>query len=129
MLNSLTSNFPGIVEPRNSAFQEDDWFPGSRVGCSQVHGGVMAGSGYLIDNLHYQDEILAAVENKVGQQVQGGDMEAHALAKTAGFYAVKKWAVVKGIADWADGRKHKSYQPFAAAMAVRFVQVLLNGMD
>ena len=103
------------------------WFPsGSRDGVAKVDGGLLIGAGFLIDDLQRREEIIAAVELRAAEKVRGGDMESYALARTAAWHSVEEWIVVKGISDWADGKKHKAFQPLAAAMAVRVVQALLG---
>ena len=74
-----------------------------------VHSGALLSGEKLVDDPVFKKELL----DKHPQAI-GGEMEAAGLYASA---ARKKldWIVVKGVADWGDGKKHKKYQKLAAA--------------
>jgi len=79
--------------------------------CSKHVGPLLSGDK-LIDNVDFKSSILEKYPNAIGGEMEG-----------AGFWAAaerarKHWIIVKSVCDWADGEKHKSYQPMAAASAV-----------
>ncbi len=56
----------------------------------------------LIDDRTFRDEVIALT----GVEAVGGEMEAHGLVRACQS-ARTDWLVIKGIADFADGRKPK----------------------
>ncbi len=87
-------------------------------------GGLLSGEK-LIDSLDYREELKA----RVGQDdIVGGEMEATGLATALDGHATQ-WLVVKGICDFADGRKTKDKerrQKDAAACAADVVKALID---
>jgi nucleoside phosphorylase len=61
-------------------------------------------------------------------QALGGDMEGVGLAAAAVRHGMP-WVLVKAICDWADGKKHNTHQPLAAAAAVSLVHHVLSQTD
>ncbi len=82
-------------------------------------GKLLSGSK-LLDNADEKKELMARYPEAIG-----GEMEA------AGIWAAAarnhtEWAIVKGVCDWADGKKHKDYQEMAAASAVSLCLAVLS---
>jgi nucleoside phosphorylase len=110
--------FRNPVPPSSSALVNRfrhalDWSfqrPDSSV-CSKHVGPLLSGDK-LIDNLEFKNSLLDQYPNAVGGEMEGSGFWA------AADRARKDWIIVKGVADWADGRKHNSYQPMAVASAV-----------
>ena len=73
-------------------------------------GKLLSGSKLLDDQL----EKMALIKRYPGSI--GGEMEAAGIWAAAARNQTE-WAVVKGVCDWADGKKHKEYQEMAAASA------------
>jgi nucleoside phosphorylase len=79
--------------------------------CSKHIGPLLSGDK-LIDNIEFKDSLFTEYPTAIGGEMEG-----------AGFWAAADrarthWIIVKSVCDWADGEKHKSYQPMAAASAV-----------
>lgn len=79
--------------------------------CKKHVGQILSGEK-LIDNIVFKEELL-----KQYPLANGGEMEGTGLWSAA-QRARKKWIIVKGVCDWADGKKHDDYQAMAAASAV-----------
>ena len=87
--------------------------------CRMIVGPVLSGEK-LIDDPDFKRDLLKRYPSAVG-----GDMEG------AGLYAAAArggtaWILVKGICDWADGRKTSKHQPLAAAAATSLVLRVLS---
>lgn len=81
---------------------------GTRV---SVHTGALLSGEKLVDNPMFKKDLLARFPQAIGGEMEG-----------AGLYASSArckvdWIVVKGVADWGDGMKHKKFQKLAAAAA------------
>lgn len=79
--------------------------------CSRHVGPLLSGDK-LIDDPDFKQALLDQYPNAIGGEMEGSGFWA------AAERARRDWIVVKGVCDWADGRKHDSYQPMAAASAV-----------
>lgn len=79
--------------------------------CSRHVGPVLSGDK-LIDNSEFKNSLLNQYPNAIGGEMEGSGFWA------AADRARKHWILVKGVCDWADGRKRDSYQQMAAASAV-----------
>jgi len=79
--------------------------------CIKHVGPVLSGNK-LIDNREFKDALISQYPSAIG-----GEMEGTGLWSAA-QRARKEWILVKGVCDWADGRKHDSYHAMAAASAV-----------
>lgn len=99
----LFSRFRGAVD---WSFLRPD---GTR--CSSIVGPMLSGNK-LIDSETFKQGLLEEFPDAVG-----GDMEAAAVW-SASEKNHTAWIVVKGVCDWADGRKKGKYQEMAAAAAV-----------
>lgn len=76
------------------------------------HVGPLLSGDKLIDSLEFKSSLLDQYPNAIGGEMEGSGFWA------AADRARKDWIIVKGVCDWADGRKHNSYQQMAAASAV-----------
>jgi len=79
--------------------------------CNKHVGPILSGEK-IIDNPDFKGALLSQYPNAIG-----GEMEGTGLWSAA-QRARKEWILVKGVCDWADGRKHDSYHAMAAASAV-----------
>jgi len=79
------------------------------------HYGCLLSGEKLIDDPDYKQELMDEFTEAIG-----GEMEA-AGACAAAIRGRVEWIAVKGVADWADGKKHDGYQEMAAAAAVSLV--------
>lgn len=85
-----------------------------------LHIGPILSGEKLIDN----QEFKAALFKQFPQAI-GGEMEGAGLCAASGRVGTP-WILVKAICDWADGKKHKKYQPLAAAAAASLVHHVLS---
>lgn len=98
-----------------------DWTFASEKG-DQVRalvGPVLSGEK-LIDSEQFRDHLFEAFPQAIG-----GEMEGAGLAAVAA-HAQTEWILVKGICDWADGRKTDNHQAFAAQCAASLVHHVLS---
>jgi nucleoside phosphorylase len=84
---------------------------GSDVG---RHVGSLLSGEKLVDKLGFKNRLLNQHPEAIGGEMEGSGVAA-ASAK-AGI----EWALVKGVCDLGDGKKHKRFQEMAAAAAVHF---------
>lgn len=87
--------------------------------CAVRPGPVLSGET-LVDDLAFKAELVAAFPDAVGGEMEGRGL--YAAAQEVGV----PWILVKAISDWADGKKSKQDQPFAAAAAVDLVRAVLS---
>jgi nucleoside phosphorylase len=97
---------------------------------SKVHIGRIISAGLLVNDQEVKNHLLQLPQHQL-VDIIGGDMEAKELAHVVyqNSLKVQEWVMVKGICDWADGNKHKGYQPLAAAAASGFVKFVLSQPD
>ena len=74
----------------------------------------------LIDNPEFKAFLFEQYPQAIG-----GEMEGTGLFATSTRVGLP-WILVKGICDWGDGKKHKKYQPLAAASAASLVHHVLS---
>ena len=81
---------------------------------------------HLIDNKEIRDKYFEMYPKAIG-----GEMEGAGIYKAVSNYRGRKidGIVIKAISDWADGKKEKSWQPFAAHAAASYVHHHLNRED
>ncbi|WP_460204632.1 5'-methylthioadenosine/S-adenosylhomocysteine nucleosidase family protein [Scytonema sp. NUACC21] len=87
--------------------------------CSLIIGAVLSGEK-LVDNPNFKAQLF-----KQFPQAVGGEMEGAGLCAASGRVGTA-WILVKSICDWGDGKKHKKYQPLAAASAASLVHYVLS---
>lgn len=108
--------------------------PADKPRYAQVHLGTIISAPNLVDNLPLKRNILAAYKDK---KVVGGVMEAWALHKAAkrvedierrgeGSKRHIGVTVIKGVADYGDGSKNKTFQPLAAEAANHYAEFQLR---
>lgn len=90
--------------------------------CRKEVGPLLSGEK-LVDNLEYKNSLFSRHPNAIGGEMEG-----------AGFYAAAQrkripCILLKSICDWADGQKHKKYQPLAAATASSLLYHILSKKD
>lgn len=85
-----------------------------------VQFGVLLSGEKLVDNLDFKTALFDRHPTAIG-----GEMEGTGLAAAADSSRCE-WIVAKAICDWADGKKSKAHQAFAAAAAVSFVEHVLK---
>jgi nucleoside phosphorylase len=83
----------------------------SVVGC--YVGSVLSGEK-LVDKLRFKNRLLKQHPEAIGGEMEGSGIAA--ASQKAGI----EWALVKGVCDLGDGKKHKRFQEMAAAAAVHF---------
>lgn len=84
-----------------------------------IPGKILSGEK-LIDDLKYRKGLKAQFPKAIG-----GEMEGTGLA-SACSWDEKSWIVVKSIADWANGKKNKRYQPIAADVSFSLIYHVLS---
>lgn len=82
--------------------------------------GQLLSGNQLIDDEQAKKKLFAEFPAAIGGEMEG-----------AGFYAAASQhrvpaLLVKAICDWGDGKKHKGYQPLAAASSVSFLHFVLS---
>jgi nucleoside phosphorylase/tetratricopeptide (TPR) repeat protein len=89
----------------------------------KVHFGLVLSGEKLIDNLDFRDSLLALESEAIGGEMEGAGLYASAHDRSV------EWILVKGICDWADGKKYKNKkqrQEKAALAAAKFVILTLK---
>jgi nucleoside phosphorylase len=109
--DTLLNRFENAADWR---FQRPD---GTR--CDLIVGPVLSGEK-LIDEPSFKKSLFTAFPQAVG-----GEMEGAGLCAATGRIGTA-WILVKGICDWADGRKDSSQQPIAAAASTSLVLHILS---
>ena len=85
-----------------------------------LKGDVLSGEK-LIDNLEFCEKL-----KKMFPKAIGGEMEGTGLSSACINKDIHEWIIIKGICDWADGRKNKRAQPRAAESAMSLVFHVLS---
>ncbi len=81
-----------------------------------IHTGQILTSEKLIDNKDFRQELINSYPDAIG-----GEMEA------SGIVGIDIPSImIKGISDWADGEKTKSFQKYAATNAFLFIKHILH---
>ncbi|MCG9766198.1 5'-methylthioadenosine/S-adenosylhomocysteine nucleosidase [Vibrio alginolyticus] len=87
---------------------------------SEIHFGNLLSGNKLVDNLEYRKFLVNKFEKPIGGEMEGTGLSAKCSENGVEFI------VVKGICDWADGKKHKEWQPKAAKAAVSLCSHIFN---
>ena len=86
--------------------------------CKVIKAPLISGP-HLIDNVHDKEELFEFFPD-----AKGGEMESGAILSAihgiAGDHK-PEGIIIKAICDWADGKKNKEWQPFAAHAAASYV--------
>lgn len=90
-----------------------DWnyFLTKKRKASIISGNILSGEK-LVDNIEYRNFLKDKFPKTIG-----GEMEGSGVSSACQNQDLTEWIVIKGICDWADGQKHKGFQPKAAASA------------
>jgi len=83
----------------------------------RVHEGRILSGEKLVDSLASKTKLFAD-----HQEAIGGEMEGSGIYAAAERNGITEWIVVKAVCDWADGTKHKQYQPLAAEAAASLLE-------
>ncbi|MEK7469253.1 MAG: hypothetical protein AAB074_17905 [Planctomycetota bacterium] len=95
----------------------------------KFHGGRLLSGEKLVDNPAFKRELMIKYPEAIGGEMEGAGVFAAASRDKT------EWIVVKGVCDWADGRKHSGYQEMAAAAASSLAELVfsdpnaLNGLQ
>ena len=89
------------------------------IRCDRIIGPVLSGEK-LVDDQDFKNSLFRAFPQAVG-----GEMEGAGLCAATGRIGTA-WILVKGICDWADGKKDGRHQPLAAAAATSLVRHVLS---
>lgn len=87
--------------------------------CNKHVGPVLSGNK-LVDNPEFKDALLRQFPSAIGGEMEGAGLW------SAADRARKEWIIVKGVCDWADGRKHDRYQAMAAASAISLTHYVFS---
>jgi nucleoside phosphorylase/uncharacterized protein YjbI with pentapeptide repeats len=129
------ANRDGKLTPRETAWPASERLLQRLLACHHqprattqwptLHFGVVLSGSKLVDNLDYRNSLVALFP----QKIVGGEMEGVGLAAACNDAKVD-WVVVKGICDWADGKKNTGSkdrdQRLAADNAVAVVAMALS---
>lgn len=85
----------------------------------RVHFGLVASGNMVIKDARQRDEICKRLKEEVVDEVLCFEME------TAGVLTAFPCLAIRGICDYADAHKNKSWQPYAAAVAAAYAKELL----
>lgn len=105
------------------AFHEvPNWtFPEPELSSSvEAHYGPMFTGEKLVNSLSLRNQLLGFIPLAIGGEMEGAGVAA------AADQAKVEWIVVKGVMDWADGKKNDSYQVLAAAAATDLAYEVLS---
>lgn len=75
----------------------------------------------LVDNKPFREKLEKLFPNAIG-----GEMEASGLSSACAEKNFTQWIIVKGICDWADGKKNSAFQPKAALASMSLVFHVLS---
>jgi len=108
--NPVPTSSPALMNRFRHAL---DWDFRRPDGSSCVkHVGPILSGNKLVDNVDFKNALLNQYPNAIGGEMEGAGLW------SAAQRARKEWILVKGVCDWADGRKHDGHQAMAAASAV-----------
>lgn len=75
----------------------------------------------LIDNIEFCEKLKSLFPKAIG-----GEMEGTGLSSACMDKEITEWIIIKGICDWADGKKNKKAQPRAAESAMSLLFHVLS---
>jgi len=79
---------------------------------SNIRMGNLLSGSKLVDNIEYRKKLAGRFKKPIG-----GEMEGSGVSVVCD-HAKVEFIIAKGICDWADGEKHKEWQPKAALSSV-----------
>ena len=86
-------------------------------------GDVLSGEK-LIDNLEFCEKLKSLFPKAVGGEMEGTGLSSACMNKD-----ISEWIIIKGICDWADGKKNKKAQPIAADSAMSLLFHVLSNQN
>lgn len=89
----------------------------------KMHIGQMLSGNKLIDDPSFKQELIDRFPDSIGGEMEGAGV--FDACSRAGV----EFIVVKGVSDWADGKKHDGYQEMAAASATSLAHHVLSESD
>ncbi len=78
----------------------------------KIHYGPVLSGDKLIDSESFKQTLLENYPTAIGGEMEGAGLWASAVRNKT------EWLLVKGVCDWADGKKNDDYQELAAAASV-----------
>jgi nucleoside phosphorylase len=87
---------------------------------SEIHFGNLLSGNKLVDDLKYRTQLADKFEKPIGGEMEGTGVSA--VCNEAGV----EFIIAKGICDWADGEKHKEWQPKAAQASVSLCEHIFS---
>ena len=119
----LNRGFTYLVDNQEA---EEMHFPVAKDGREAVvHVGTIASFDMLMDNKEFRDKLRRAVPDVIGGEMEGGVlMEFKNVSET-----IVRAKIIKGIVDYGDGKKEKSWQFTAAMAAFAYTEKLLENPD
>ena len=88
---------------------------------SEIHCGPIISCPFLIKDAIFRDRILAATDNAIAGEMEGGQ-----LLKFVNQGKVKGIIVIKGVVDYGDERKKKDWQFVTAMAALQYAECKLR---
>ncbi len=104
---------------RNWKYRLNDEGEETAIDAKMIIGDVLSGEELINDNT-LRNKLQKAFPTSIGGEMEGAGLYAACTDKD------KKWILVKGICDFADGKKTDVYQPIAATAAVNLCLAVFN---
>lgn len=101
-----------------------DWNYSNRNNTPKIIPGLLLSGEKLIDNLEYKKKLLVAYPT-----AKGGEMEGYGVHTACNSKSISHWIIIKGICDFADGKKTRGKerkQKVAADASVNLCQHIFN---
>jgi len=86
-------------------------------------GDVLSGEK-LIDDLEFCEKLKNLFPKAIGGEMEGTGLSSACMDKD-----ISEWIIIKGICDWADGKKNKKAQPRAANSAMSLLFHILSDQN
>ena len=139
IFRASSSRFTSVSQLLMNVFArgEETWYALENFKCtnvenngrySKVHPGVMISDKSLIDNETTRDKFVSIAPEAVGGEMEGVTLVQvqHSLASKKSMPRELGVIVIKGVADYADGQKEKSWQLTSAMAAASYAEHKLN---
>ena len=139
IFRASSSRFTSVSQLLMNVFArgEETWYALENFKCtnvenngrySKVHPGVMISDKSLIDNETTSDKFVSIAPEAVGGEMEGVTLVQvqHSLARKKSMPRELGVIVIKGVADYADGQKEKSWQLTSAMAAASYAEHKLN---
>jgi nucleoside phosphorylase/CheY-like chemotaxis protein len=86
----------------------------------EIHSGTMLSGEKLVDDPIFKKGLFDKHKQAIAGEMEGAGVYASSFRKKI------DWILVKGVADWGDGKKHNKYQKLAAAAAVHLALYVMS---